>query len=118
MTLEECYIALHGNYAEAKSRLMTDTLIERVVLKFTSDPSMQQLLDAVAAGAYADAFRAVHTLKGVAANMGFTELQQHASALTEQVRSCDVAADPALLEAVKESYKLVMDTIEAYNLQK
>lgn len=112
MTIEEKYICLHGDYVEAKNRLMNDRLVEKFALKFLSDPSMQQLRDAVAAGDNATAFRAVHTLKGVAANLAFTELRMAASELTEQIRNCDKPADAELLMKVEEAYKLVIDTLQ------
>ena len=112
MTIEEKYICLHGDYIEAKNRLMNDRLVEKFALKFLSDPSMQQLRDAVAAGDNATAFRAVHTLKGVAANLAFTELRMAASELTEQMRNCDKPADAELLMKVEEAYKLVIDTLQ------
>lgn len=112
MTIEEKYICLHGDYAEAKSRLMSDRLVEKYALKFLNDPSMQQLRDAVAAGDNPTAFRAVHTLKGVAANLAFTELRVAASDLTEQMRSCDKPADAELLQKVEDAYELVIDTLQ------
>lgn len=112
MTIEEKYICLHGDYVEAKNRLMNDRLVEKFALKFLSDPSMQQLRDAVVAGDNATAFRAVHTLKGVAANLAFTELRMAASELTEQMRNCDKPADADLLMKVEEAYKLVIDTLQ------
>lgn len=118
MTLEECYNKLHGSYEEAKTRLMNDRLIERFVLKFPDDPSMDALNDMVAAGENSAAFRAVHTLKGVAANLAFTELFQNASNLTEQLRDLKSEADPALLEAVRVSYDLVIRTLREYAASK
>ena len=90
MNLEELYISLHGDYADAKARLMSDRLVEKFVLKFPSDPSMQELRDAVASGDNASAFRAVHTLKG--------------------------PADEELLKKLEDAYKLVIDSIKAFTI--
>lgn len=114
MTLKELYAKLHGNYDDAISRLMNETLMDRFVKRFPADPSMQTLLDKIAEGNCPEAFRAVHTLKGVAANLGFTELQQNASNLTEQMRDEVSPADPQLLAKVQESYKLVIDSLSEY----
>lgn len=116
MNTQEVYTQLHGSYNDAKSRLMTDKLIEKFLLKFFNDPTYQQLLDAVAASNIEESFRAAHTLKGVAANLGFTELQQNASALTEQLRDRQNTADEQLLSAVTASYELVIDTINSNKL--
>ena len=115
MNIEKLYCNLHGDYAEAKARLMSDGLIEKFVLKFLDDPSMQQLRDAIASGDLATAFRAVHTLKGVAANLSFSELRETASALTEQLRRGDGTVDDVLLMKVENAYKLVTDSIQKEN---
>lgn len=115
MNLEKLYKEIHGDYAEAKARLMSDRLVEKFVLKFLSDPSMQQLRDAIASGEHDVAFRAVHTLKGVAANLSFTELWNAASALTEQLRHSDGAVDETLLENLENAYRLVTDSIQKEN---
>lgn len=118
MNLEELYVALHGDYAEAKSRLMSDKLVGKFVMKFPADPSMQQLRDAVAAGDNATAFRASHTLKGVAANLAFTRLKDAASLLTEQMRGKDVPADEELLSKVEEAYDQVIANLSTYSQEK
>lgn len=115
MTLEECYIRLQGDYTEAKNRLMNDRLIERFILKFPSDPSMGALTEMIEAGDNAAAFRAVHTLKGVAANLAFTQLFKDASNLTEQMRSLQNAADPVLYDKLKATYNMVIDTLKVYD---
>ena len=115
MNLEKLYKSLHGDYAEAKARLMSDRLVEKFVLKFPADPSMQQLRDAIASGDHDVAFRAVHTLKGVAANLSFTELWKASSALTEQLRRCDGIVDETLLNNLENAYKLVTDSIQKEN---
>ena len=114
MSIDELYRQLHGDYAEVKARLMSDRLVEKFVLKFPSDPSMQQLRDAVAAGDNASAFRAVHTLKGVAANLALTELRDAASALTEQLRRGDQPADEELLNRVEECYATIIGGLISY----
>ena len=114
MTLEECYHTLHGDYNEAKNRLMNDSLIERFILKFPEDPSMATLREKIAAGDNAAAFRAVHTLKGVAINLAFTQLFKDASNLTEQMRDLQHDADPELYGTLQASYNHVIDTLRAY----
>lgn len=115
MSLEECYTMLHGNYQDAKIRLMNDRLVGKFIVRYLDDPTMQQLLDAAEAGDRTSAFRAAHTLKGVAANLAFTELQAAASALTEQLRPLDADPDQALLDAVKQAYQRVTQAIRQYS---
>lgn len=117
MTLQECYAMLHGNYEDVKSRLSMDRLIEKFMLKFPDDTSMDLLNRSVASGDIQESFRAAHTLKGVAANLAFTELMERVSELTEQLRPCSAPADDALYQKVKEAYDLTIHAIEAYKSQ-
>lgn len=118
MTLEECYNNLHGDYEEAKTRLMNERLIERFILKFPEDPSMGALLEMIEAGDNVAAFRAVHTLKGVAANLAFTQLFRDASNLTEQLRDLKSNPDPELVSTLKITYNLVISTLKEYAASK
>lgn len=114
MTVKECYALLNGNYEDAKSRLMNDKLIEKFMLKFPQDESMQQLQDALTTMDYELAFRSVHTLKGVAANLGFSALYESASALTEKLRAEKNAPDAELVEGVSKDYERTIEAIKAY----
>lgn len=114
MTLEECYSKLEGDYTEARNRLMNDRLIDRFILKFPDDPSMSALKEMVAAGDNAAAFRAVHTLKGVAANLAFTRLFRDAFNLTEQLRDLKSDPDMEMYNALNASYDLVIATLKEY----
>lgn len=118
MTIEECYSKLQGNYTEAKTRLMNDKLIERFILKFPDDPSMDTLQKMIETGDNAAAFRAVHTLKGVAANLAFTQLFRDASNLTEQLRPLQSPADPELYNVLKQTYDIVINTLKEYSESK
>ena len=118
MTLKECYDRMHGNFDDAKSRLMMESMVERFMFKFLEDGTMNALGAAVASGNIPDSFREAHTLKGVAANLAFTELQHTASELTEQLRPQTSPADPQLYARVEEAYRLVVDSIHAYQAEK
>ena len=118
MTLKECYDRMNGSYEDAKLRLMMDSMVERFMLKFLEDDTMANLRAAVTEKNIPDSFRAAHTLKGVAANLAFTELQAKASALTEQLRPQTAQADVLLLADVEKAYARVVDTINAYKAEK
>ena len=118
MTLNECYQRMKGNYEEAKGRLSMDPMIEHFLNLFLEDTSMDTLRAAVADGNIPESFRAAHTLKGVAANLAFTELQTAASQLTEQLRPQTTPADPDLVQKVETAYGLVVDSIKAYSAEK
>ena len=120
MDIHECYNKFQGDYNDASSRMMNDALIERFMLKFPGDTTMDLLNKAVDEGDTPAAFRAAHTLKGIAGNLSFTRLCRAASALTEQLRDKDntVKPDPALIAEVKDAYWLVIDTIAEYCAEK
>ena len=44
MTLQECYTALGGNYDDAISRLRSERLVTKFVVKFLDDDSCALLL--------------------------------------------------------------------------
>lgn len=87
MTLKECYDALGGNYEDTVRRLYNEKLVEKFLFKFEEDPSFENLKKALEEENLEAAFRAAHTLKGVAQNMGFDNLAESSSVLTEALRS-------------------------------
>ena len=111
MRVAEFYEKTGGNYADTMGRLMTEERILRFVKKFPADGSFALLKDALARGCREEAFRAAHTLKGVAQNLGFTSLYEKASAVTEILRggSMEVA------HLMPELEKLYLLTIESIN---
>ena len=113
MTLQECYAALGGDYAEVSSRLPTERMVQKFVLKFLNDGSYDLLVRSMEEQNYAEAFRAAHTIKGVCQNLGFTRLYESSSALSEAMRDGKPLQDPALLERVKADYQETAGAIRA-----
>ena len=72
MNINECYQAMGADYEEVFGRLRNERLITKFVLKFPGDPSFSQLQSTLEEKNVEEAFRAAHTLKGVAQNLGFT----------------------------------------------
>ena len=115
MTVEECYKNLHGDYEQAKRILMSDSMIEKFMLKFIDDNSYEKLMDGVKSKNIKNAFEGAHALKGVCANLAFEELRSVTSDLTEKLRganSFDGTDD--LVEKVKESYDRVIRSLKEY----
>ena len=112
MTLKEFYEQIDGSYEDTLHRLTSEALVHRFVLKYPADPSFAQLREAVAAADWESAFRAAHTLKGVAQNLGFDRLQKSASALTEAVRGAVPLTDESLFEEVCKDQKEIVEAIE------
>ena len=113
MTIEQCYAQMGGSFAEVSARLPSTRLIEKFVRKFPEDPSYAQLKQALAENSLTDAFRAAHTLKGVAANLSFEPLRQSASDLTELLRHAESipAQAASLFEKVTQDYDRTLAVI-------
>ena len=105
MTIEQCYQEMGGNYTEVCGRLPSQRLVEKFVRKFLDDRSYAELTAAMAAGDHDAAFRAAHTLKGLAANLGLVQLWQAASALTEALRGSDMQRASALYPETGAAYR-------------
>lgn len=114
MKVQELYEKLNGNYEEACKRLINEKMVANFVLKFPSDPSMQQLRDAVAAKDIETSFRAIHTLKSLAGVLSFTQLYKAAWDLTEQLRPRLDQADTNLLALVEEEYTACIAAIKEF----
>ena len=113
MTLKEFYEQIDGSYEDTLHRLTSEALVHRFVLKYPADPSFAQLREAVAAADWESPFRAAHTLKGVAQNLGFDALYRASSALTEHLRGGQPLTEPQLLDATAAEHERVMSAIEA-----
>ena len=83
MTIVECYQQLGGNLENVKTRLPSDSLIKRFIIKFLDDSSYSELCDALQKGQRDEAFRAAHTLKGVL----FQHFKIHTSISPEGISS-------------------------------
>ncbi|MCM1043667.1 MAG: Hpt domain-containing protein [Corallococcus sp.] len=114
MTVEQCYAAFGGNYAECLSRLRTDERIAKFLKKTAEDGSFDLLTQSLKDGNVQEAFRAAHTLKGVCMNLSITKLYQSASRITEALRgreTLDGADFQPLLDEVRQDYELMLKCI-------
>ncbi len=114
MELKECYEKMGGNYDGAMHRLAKEDRIRRFLGLFLKDGSFQNLEAAVGAKDWGAAFRAAHTLKGVAMNLDLDRLAKSSSELTEALRgeAPTVDVEPLFIE-VRQDYQLTVDTISA-----
>lgn len=116
MTIRECYDMMNGDYEDVLSRLMKEERIIKFALKFPNDTSYNDLISAVADGKYDEAFRAAHTLKGVAQNLGFTYLSKPSSEITELLRNGKPEGDISeIMKQLSEAYNRTIDAIKAYS---
>ena len=101
MNLQECYEALGGDFEDVLSRLRSEKLVQKFVLKFLNDKSFDLLCSSLEEENYEEAFRASHTIKGVCQNLSFTRLYESSHALTEALRSGWSQEAAGLTERVK-----------------
>lgn len=116
MELRECYEKCGGDYEDALSRLMNkEAFVKRLLLKFPDDGSFRLLKTSIDGTDAETAFRAAHTLKGVAQNLSLTKLGDSASALTEALRGGSITGDvPALMLQVSQDYAVTLAAINEY----
>lgn len=112
MTIKEFYDQIGENYDEMLQRFMSPERITKYVRMFTMDDSFKNLEASLLSKDYDLAFRMVHTLKGVSANLGFMKLFDKSVVLTELLRSKQYNEDlltPFI--AIKDEYIKIMDVI-------
>ena len=94
-----------ADYAEAIRRIGSDERIRKYLGILRRDDSMDILRRALLEGDVDTAFRAAHTIKGSALNLGLSPLTDSSSRLTEALRSKASSATIApLLEETERAY--------------
>lgn len=115
MNLQECYRAAGGDYEDVIRRFMNEERVDRFLSMFLRDPSFDALCCAMDQGSYGEAFRAVHTMKGICMNLGLSSLLEACAALTENLRSGTPDGDTeTCLLRVKENYAQTAGAIRAH----
>lgn len=112
MTIQEMYAAIDSDFDQVLGRLMKESLITRLVLKYKDDKNFEMLCDSLAAKNYEEAFTAGHTLKGITANLGFTALAESSSAITEALRASEYEHLDELLNRVRIDHEKVVNAID------
>lgn len=118
MTVQELY-DLIGNYEEVKSRLMSDRIVAKFIVKFLNDPSYEQLMQAWDQKNGEMIFKASHTLKGVCANLALSELYETANRIAEAYRPGQEQTQfrenmPDLMAALQSQYEKTVQAIQQF----
>lgn len=114
MTLQDCYAALGGDYADVSARLRSDRLVQKFVLKYLDDQSFNLLCTSMAEKNYEEAFRAAHTIKGMCQNLSFTRLLDSSSRLSDALRHGWTPEAEPLMEQVRADHLAVTAAIQAF----
>lgn len=114
MTLQDCYAALGGDYADVRGRLGSDRLVQKFILKYLDDRSFDLLCASMEEKNYQEAFRAAHTIKGMCQNLSFTTLLSSSSRLADALRHGWTPEAEELLEAVKADQRKVTASIRVF----
>lgn len=88
-----------------------EEMLRRFLRLFARDDSFAKLQEALAAGNADGAFRAVHTLKGICANLGFARLYEKSSEMTELLRRGELENTKLLFPGFAEEYEKVMEAL-------
>ena len=101
------------DYDGALARFMgNEGLLTRFLNKFLSDPNFLNLQSAIDQGDTETAFRAAHTLKGVAGNLSLTELYDKAMKISEVLRGGDLEQAKALMPEVQAAYEKITNALK------
>ena len=113
MTIRECFDTLGADYDDVLRRLGTQERILRFLTRFPQDPSFSLLCNAYERGDAGEAFRAVHSLKGVSVNLGLSSLYACACALTEELRGGEITpASASMFEQLRQDYEATIACIQ------
>lgn len=115
MTIEECYAALEGDYADVEKRLLGESRVRKFAIRFMDDDNFDNLLAAMNSRNYKKAFDYAHTLKGVSQTLAFTKLSLVAVQITEALRNNNITLAEALLPVLSNDYKQTVRAISQLN---
>ena len=102
--------AIYVNLADGVKRVMNNTkLYVKLLTKFRDDTKLNDIEAALTAGDLGKAQSAVHTIKGVAANLSLTELFNKSLELESQIKSG--AVSPSQIGTLKTVFAATLQEI-------
>ena len=113
MNLKELYACCGGDFDTVMDIWRSD---ERVA-RFLEDGSYANFHKFLDAGNLPEAFRAVHTLKGVCLNLCLTRLSESSATVTDALRSGEDHTTPAMLARFDADYAQVTQSIRTYRAE-
>ena len=114
MNLKDCYITFGGDFDEVLGRLRREQTVQKFVYKFLDDKSFSLFEASMGNKDYAEALRAVHTLKGICQNLSFTRLFESSSLATIALKQNDWNKAVDMMPQLSNDYYDIVDIIRAY----
>lgn len=111
---------LEENGADVETTLKrfmgNDAIYQKFLGKFPADPNYANLGTNIESGAFEEAYKCAHALKGVVGNLGLTPIFNKVSELVEELRNktaeeVDAARANDLWQEVKTAYERFIDII-------
>ena len=102
MNSEEFYKAINGDYLNTLNRLGNEQIVSHFIKEFKNDQTFNNLRTSYENHNIENAFLAVHTLKGICANLGFTELEKRTFENSEEAYKEVVITYNKIFEFLKQ----------------
>ncbi len=112
MTIKEFYKKIGGDYDEIIGRLFSEALVKKFLIKFLTDTTYQTFFEEIEKKNVEEAFRAVHTLKGVCQNLGLGSLYKSASDIAEALRGGHDNVTQPMLDKLKSDYEMTVEALK------
>lgn len=114
MNLKECYEKFSCDFDGVMGRLRREQLVEKFLYKFLDDKSYELYGNAMSKKDYAQALRAVHTLKGVCQNLSSNRLYESSNQITTALKVNDYSKAIELSPQLSEDYYQIVHATEEY----
>lgn len=87
MTVQEFYNVMESDYNEVIGRLMKEERVNKYLHKFAEGDEYAHFKESFEAQDWPEAFRMVHSIKGMCLNLGIRNLSKSSSDLCEEIRN-------------------------------
>lgn len=112
--LRTIYQRVGGDFDSICERFSKEERVMKYLIKFAASKDYLELEEAYKNLQYEDIFRSTHNMKGVAANLGFTELYNKCETLCEMTRGGDPGTDiSGNVKEISTAYHKVIDALNA-----
>lgn len=112
MTIKDLFTEVGTDIAVVMSRFGgNEPLLNRFIKKFPEDPSFAELKESIGTVNYEAIERSAHTLKGVAANLGFSRLSGKSANIVYAVRQQEYDSLEKLFKTLQDEYETIISYI-------